>query len=86
MHLVIPVTIATSMAADVMRKRCFASTEKARGERLICAGGSEREQWLPCSLLLTLFIQYIFVADYKSRHGFEYSVTEIVVTALPMFS
>ena len=28
MHLVIPVTITTAMAADVMRKRCFSSTER----------------------------------------------------------
>ena len=28
MHLVIPVTIATAMAADVMRQRCFSGTER----------------------------------------------------------
>ena len=34
MHLVIPVTIATAMAADVMRQRCFSVYGEARGDRL----------------------------------------------------
>ena len=40
MHPVKPVTIATAMAADVMRQRCFSRYGKTGGDRLV--GSTEK--------------------------------------------
>ena len=74
MHLVIPVTMATAMAADVMRQRCFSVRRGPRRQivRIVEIGGGSLYKRIDSLHLFVLWLNCTYTDDLSispSLHG-----------------